>query len=220
MKSTVFLIFVAIIVNTVSCMLLYKDKETVAAFDGGVKSKFLKIYSICCIVVNLAIAIILSFVFTEDGTLFLSKQICVLAIMWAIFLTDLKTRRIPNKFILFGLIFRFVILFLELLFKKDTNPLASLFSEFVVAVALLLASILCALCIKNSIGFGDMKLFVVMAFLLGSLGVWSAIFVSLLMIFLVAVFLLLTKKKTRKDSVPFGPAIAVGTYISILLSGM
>ena len=88
------------------------------------------------------------------------------------------------------------------------------------AAALLLASLLCILVVKNGIGFGDMKLFVVMGLLLGLDGIWGAIFMALIVSFFIALYVLITKKKTRKDAIPFGPALVIGTYLSICLSGM
>ena len=74
--------------------------------------------------------------------------------------------------------------------------------------------------IKNGIGFGDMKLFIVMGLMLGLDGIWGAVFLALIVSFLIAAFALITKKKTRKDAIPFGPALVIGTYLSICLSGM
>ena len=90
----------------------------------------------------------------------------------------------------------------------------------IAAGALLLASVLCALCLRNSIGFGDMKLFLVMGLMLSLDGIWGAVFLSLVASFFISGYLIITKKKTRKDAIPFGPAIAIGTYLSVCLSGM
>ena len=87
-------------------------------------------------------------------------------------------------------------------------------------LALLLAAFLCTLLMKNSVGAGDMKLFVVMGLLLGMHGIWGAIFASLIVSFVVAIVLLVSKKKTRKDAIPFGPALVVGTFLSVFLTGM
>lgn len=95
-----------------------------------------------------------------------------------------------------------------------------LLSEGIAAAALLLASMLCRLCAKNSIGYGDMKLFIVMGLMLGLNGIWGAVFASLVLSFLLAVFLLVTKKKSRKDVIPFAPAIVLGTFVSVFLTGM
>ena len=147
------------------------------------------------------------------------KRLALLNVLWPIGLTDLKTYRIPNAFILFGLICRVLIFPFELFFSEP-GIWQILLTEAVAAGALLLAALLCALVIKNSIGFGDMKLFLVMGLLLGTQGIWGPIFLSLLVIFGIAVFMLATKRKTRKDVLPFGPALVIGTYLAVFLTGM
>lgn len=73
---------------------------------------------------------------------------------------------------------------------------------------------------QGSIGAGDIKLFVVMGLLLGLDGIWSAIFLSLVLSFITAIYFLITKRKGKKDAMAFGPALAIGTWLSIFLTGM
>ena len=93
-------------------------------------------------------------------------------------------------------------------------------SEVIAAAGLAAAALLCGLLLKGSIGFGDIKLFIVMGLLLGLEGIWSAIFISLIVSFIISVYLLATKKKSRKDAIPFAPALMIGTYISIIITGI
>ena len=79
---------------------------------------------------------------------------------------------------------------------------------------------LSSLLIKGAIGMGDVKLFSVMALYLGLEGIWPAIFCSLIVSFFVAVFSLVTKRAKRKDNIPFAPAILIGTYLSVFLTGI
>jgi len=50
--------------------------------------------------------------------------------------------------------------------------------------------------------------------------IWGAVFLALIISFVIAIVVLVTKKKTRKDVIPFGPAIVAGTYLAILVLGM
>lgn len=90
----------------------------------------------------------------------------------------------------------------------------------IATVAVLVACILCCLIVKGAIGMGDVKLFGVMALYLGLEGIWTAIFCALVVSFFIAVFSLITKKVKRKDNIPFAPAILIGTYLSIFLTGI
>ena len=156
----------------------------------------------------------------EDFTVWTAvKRLALLSVMWPVALTDYKSYRIPNAFIIFGLVCRVLIFPFELIFSEP-GVWQVLLGEVIAAAAMLLAAVLCALLIKNSVGFGDMKLFIVMGLLLGTQGIWSAIFLSLIVSFVVAVILLATKRKTRKDAIPFGPALVIGTYLAAYLTGM
>lgn len=182
-------------------------------------SKSVLIYSIILILVTVAISLVFCTVYKENNLLTSIKRLSLLCMLWPIAYIDFKSYRIPNSFIILGLAFRTAIFPFELIFQSEL-VWWSLLSEIVASLALLLAAFLCSLCMKGSIGFGDMKLFVVMGLLLSLDGIWSAIFLSLIVSFFISVYLLITKKKSRKDAIPFGPAIVIGTFLSVCLSGM
>ena len=114
---------------------------------------------------------------------------------------------------------RMIVLVFEMVFERELLA-STVISEVIASLALAAAAFLCTLLLKNSIGFGDIKLFIVMGLYLGLNGIWGAVFMALLVSFAVSVVLLLTRKKTRKDMIPFGPAIVIGTYLSVFLTGM
>ena len=157
--------------------------------------------------------------YKENSVLYSVKRMLMLALLWPIALIDIKTYRIPNRFIITGLLFRLAVLIFELFFENEIL-FGTLKSEVIAVIALCLAAFLCSVCMKGSIGYGDIKLFIVMGMLLGMDGIWGAIFMSLIIAFISSVILLLAKKKGKKDIVPFAPSIALGTYISIILTGM
>ncbi|MCQ2455532.1 MAG: A24 family peptidase [Clostridia bacterium] len=215
----VFLFFV-LAFNVISFYMLHtyknnQENETVEV----VGKRFLYIYSAIFFLVNIAIAVFIMCFYKTNSFLFSLKRVCLLSLLWPIGLIDFKTYKIPNKFILLGLIYRCIIIIAEIIFERK-YIVGNLISEVIAAIGLALAAFLCSICMKNSIGYGDIKLFIVMGLLLGLNGIWSAIFASLIVAFLTAVFLLITKKKGRKDVVPFAPSIMIGTYISIILTGM
>ena len=147
------------------------------------------------------------------------KCMMLLAILWPVAYIDFRTYRIPNTFVLFGLISRAVLIPFELLIDGDYAKF-SLVSGLVAAVAMLLAAVICAVLAKGSIGFGDMKLFIVLGLFLEMEGSWGAMFLSLILSLVIAITLMLLKKIKRNDSIPFGPAIMLGTYLSVCLTGM
>lgn len=177
------------------------------------------IYSILCIILTVVIAVFFPKIYPDNSVWVNIKRMVLLAIIWPIAYIDLKTLRIPNLFVIYGLICRGIILVFEF-FLGNPYIWQSLLSEAIASGALLLAAGLCALVVKNGIGFGDMKLFIVMGLMLSLDGIWSAVFLALVVSFFIALFVLITKKKSRKDAIPFGPALVIGTFLSICLSGM
>lgn len=191
-----------------------KDEEK--TFHGFPVSAL--IYAGIMIVITMIISLVYSFEYEDLSIITAIKRVSFLAMLWPIGYIDFRSYRIPNSFVISGLVYRVLILPFEFIFASDT-VWTYLSSEAIAAVAMLVATLLCSLCIKNSIGAGDIKLFVVMGLLLGLDGLWGTVFVSLMVSFFIAVYLIITKKKTRKDSIPFGPAIVIGSFLSIWLLG-
>lgn len=215
-------VIVVCLINGVSLCLLLKDPGLREEQESGkplVSRQFIWIYAGFFIALNIAISLFFMYMYESNTMLFSIKRFCILALLWPLGLIDFKTYRIPNRFIITGLIFRALIIIAEL-FMERQYLLGNLIEEAIATVALVVASLLCCVCIKNSIGYGDIKLFIVMGLLLGLQGIWTAVFVSLIVAFLVAVVLMIIRKKGKKDVVPFAPSIMIGTYISIILTGM
>lgn len=177
------------------------------------------IYAVVMLAVTLGVSVLFCVVYGENSLLENAKRMALLSVLWPVGYIDLKSYRIPNSLILLGLCYWGILLGCDGLFASKTL-VERLISEGVAAAALLLAAGLCALFLKGSIGFGDMKLLTVMGLFLALEGIWSAIFVSLVISFIIAVVLLVTKRKTRKDAIPFGPALVLGTYLSVCLAGV
>ena len=197
---------------------LEKEEELSQAKGTGLSRSAL-IYSAVCVVLTILIAVFFPKVYPNNSIWVNVKRMVLLSITWPIAYIDFKTLRIPNLFVIYGLICRAIILIFEF-FGGHQYIWQFLLSEVIAAGALLLAAVLCALVVKNGIGFGDMKLFIVMGLMLGLDGIWGAIFLALVVSFFIAAYVLITKKKTRKDAIPFGPALVIGTFLSICLSGM
>lgn len=211
------MIFIVICLCGVSFALMYRD-----TYKNNKESKINRLvicYSILATIAVVIITCVLELKFVNNSFLFNIKRVGILAILWAVAYIDAKSYRIPNEFIVFGLILRVALLPFEFIFTEG-DVLAVILADLIAAAALFVAAALCKMCIKNSIGSGDIKLFIVMGLFLGLDGIWSAIFMSLIVSFFIALYLLIRKKKTRKDSIPFGPAVAAGTFISVFFSGM
>jgi leader peptidase (prepilin peptidase)/N-methyltransferase len=130
-------------------------------------------------------------------------------------LTDLDHQRIPNRILYPGATVATVLLAFGALGDGATTA----FFRAVAGGALYFTVLfLVALAARGGFGFGDVKL----AFLLGeflayrSWGVlWAGVFLAVFIGGLAALALLLTRRKGRKEAIPFGPALVLGAWLAI-----
>jgi len=198
----------------------YSLKENIGEKDGSLSSdkKIAAIYSLIMSVILLGFSI--WFYFTDINLFYAVKLMALLSIMWPISLTDIKWYAIPNKFILFGIICRLIIIPFEFMVQGFDFLKAQILSELIASAIIVIPCIIFFFVSKNSIGAGDIKLFFLMGLFLGTENIWNAMFLSLIISFLVSLFCLLTKKKGRKDVIPMGPSIAIGTLLTIIMVGI
>ena len=69
----------------------------------------------------------------------------------------------------------------------------------------------------RSLGLGDVKLMFPVGLLLGFAQCLTAVIAAAVLGGAVAATLLLLKRKSRKDAIPFGPFIAIGAFIAVML---
>lgn len=216
-----------VLVSGISFFLLLRERETHPVREGVTPEpeqlrrdqRVTLIYAALAMAALAVLSILLPGMLPGNTMFDNLKRMLLLAVIWPVAYIDYKTYRIPNAFILLGLAVRAVLLPFEFL-MDERRAMYMLISEGVAAGALFAAAMLCAFCAKGSIGFGDIKLFVVIGLFLGTTGSWGAIFTALLISLATVLFLMATKRKGRKDSIPFGPAIVIGTFISVCLTGM
>ncbi|MCD8120004.1 MAG: prepilin peptidase [Lachnospiraceae bacterium] len=177
------------------------------------------VYCILMICITMAISAMFCTLYKDNNIFTSLKRMGLLAIIWPVAYIDFKEYRIPNRIIGLGVLYRLLLIPCELL-VEGTAMRYDLLSEGIAAIAILVAAILCTVCMRGSIGVGDMKLFFLMGLLLGLDGIWGAVFLALIISFFVSIFLLATKRKSRKDAIPFGPALVIGTFLSVALTGM
>lgn len=82
------------------------------------------------------------------------------------------------------------------------------------------ASLLCKLVSPRAVGFGDVKLLIILGIYTGiDLAVEILIYTFAVM-FIIAVALLALKKANRKTVLPFAPFLLAGTILTFLLIGI
>lgn len=145
-----------------------------------------------------------------------AKLTTLIVLLAPIAYVDLKSRKIPNELLLSGLFARCVFYIIEI-FIGRTAIRGILFSDM---KGVLLGGgifLIGALIAKNSIGMGDVKLFVMVGAFCGYAGTVSVMVFSLFLCFIVALVLLIMRKKSIKDSLPLAPFVFVGIFLFAVL---
>ena len=73
---------------------------------------------------------------------------------------------------------------------------------------------------RDGIGGGDVKLAVVLGIWLGVIKLAVALMASFILGGVAAAFLLISRKKSRRDTLAFGPFLAIGGYIAFIWGDM
>lgn len=139
--------------------------------------------------------------------------VCCLAITGWI---DYQSQKIPNRILLVMLVVRTVILLAEcLLYRKLwMSIMISAFMGLIFAGGMFL---LCYLISRGGVGAGDVKLFAVLGYYMGSGAVFSVTFLTVLTAAVFSVVALLAKKVNLKKEIPFAPFIFLGTVLTMAL---
>ncbi len=171
------------------------------------------------ILLNLVLLGFFLYFYKETNLIYILKRVGLAVFVCGIMPVDLKYNRIPNRFILAILAWRTFCLLGELLWYREAL-VQTVLQEIIGAGIFGLLIIVCMLVAKNSIGMGDLKLVLMISACQGIYGTMNTLFVSMIVAFLAAIVLLLTKKKSRKDVLPFAPFLSIGLYISLFLTGI
>lgn len=144
-------------------------------------------------------------------TLEFFKFITFTSILLVIGIIDYKTQYVYFEVIVTGLIFGIIFLIMTFILQ-DNLELMNVFLSTAIPSSFLALIIL----MTNGMGWGDVELvFIIGVFLELKLNLLS-LFISVILAGLYAIYLLLFKKKDRKQSIAFAPYIAVSAFITIL----
>lgn len=212
MINTELIIVVAatLAVSVLNMLLLLKDWET--------KGTKIKMYCAVMIVMQMITILFAKKFYPQMSACTCIRQMGLMALIWQAAAHDYKKEIIPNKIILEGILFRAIMLVLEFAFERDTF-LSTIISDIVALIGITVVLFLCLLIMKNSIGMGDVKLLMIMAVTQGVTDICMTVFCSMIVAFFAAVFVLLTRKKGRKDSLPFAPFLLIGTIVAFVMTG-
>jgi len=136
------------------------------------------------------------------------------------FYTDIKAYIIPDETNYFGLFVGVIFTIYKLI--TYTNEGIDLLVGGIAAflIFFMIGGITYLIIKKEGMGGGDIKLVAVIGLFLGLKNFIQVFVIAFLVAAIVSIFLLIFKKKTRTDYVPFGPFLCIGTYITMLIPAM
>lgn len=144
------------------------------------------------------------------------KFIFLLFILIPMAIIDLKINIIPNQLIIIGLFFRMVMYIVEIISVDNFKDIIiSDLSGFGIGFGVLAVV---SIVTRQALGAGDVKMFGVIGLLSGAVCTYTTLVFSVFIAAIVSIVLLITRKKGKKDTIPFGPCILIG-YITVVLLG-
>lgn len=192
-----------------------KPKKALLKIPTGKRLAFLIVMFVCLCIMSVS----LELVYSKNTLLDNLRLLTLLSLLFVAANVDARERIIPNVLVLTGIFLRVLFWVAELIAAPDTF-LSVIKNDLVACLLVIVFFLVGVLLVKGGLGMGDIKLMLVMCLFQGFYGVVSALFFSLFVSFIYAIVVLIAKKKTRKDSVAFAPAILLGTLISVFLTGM
>ncbi|NBI28001.1 prepilin peptidase [Chengkuizengella marina] len=120
--------------------------------------------------------------------------------------SDLKYMIIPNKVLLVFLPF---IILARFLFPSQ--PIWHYVVGFIVGGGVLLLLVIIS---RGGMGMGDVKLFAIFGLIIGINQIVLALFIASVVGSLIGITLIVLKKTQKKQPIPFGPYLALGTLIT------
>lgn len=129
---------------------------------------------------------------------------------------DIQTHRIPNPIVLgIAAVYAGCTALDFLLSGADALPM--MLNGLISAAVFFGVFLLLRAVSRGGIGYGDIKLITAAALILGVYGTFGFLLFSHVLAAVAAVVLLVSKKATRKDGLPFGPFFYLGYLLMILM---
>ncbi len=172
--------------------------------------------------VELGTAILFAFLYWHYG---LNWELALVAFYCCVFivllLIDLEHNILPNKIVYPAMVFAIVIAALGSIFGFEPREIANAgFRLWIVDAAIgggigFVLLLLPALFYRGGMGWGDVKLAALIGLVTGFPFVFIAIFLAIISGGLTAAILLLSKLKSRKDAIPFGPFLSLAAMVTL-----
>ncbi len=136
------------------------------------------------------------------------------SVLLAIIFIDFKEMIIPDSLVLSIVVFTIIYKSVNYFLYGLSSDIIGSILGMLLAGGLFLAIVLLS---RGGMGGGDVTLIGALGFVLGVKYILLNIFLSFVLGAIISVFFLAAKIKTRKDPIPFGPFIALGFFMTVLM---
>ncbi len=140
-------------------------------------------------------------------------------LLLVIFVIDLDHQLILNRLVYPAMVIALIVSVLHTWAGFDLNALAFVpdLKHAAIGCGIGLALfLLIAILSRGGMGLGDVKMAALMGLMLGYPSVLVAIFLAIIAGGIIAIILLAARKKGRKQAIPFGPFLALGTMLAMI----
>lgn len=211
---TFILLYIALSEDIASKVKVFKAYDPDAFESKHMSKKIIYLISIMITVISF-FTILKIFDYVSDP-IGISKMIIAFLCMTGAGAFDYREKRIPNIFPLVMALAAIVLLALGVITKQQ-GAMQYIMWSVIPAVACGALFFVAAFITQQGIGAGDIKLICSLALLGGVYSVIGTLLYGVIACSVSAVLLLLTKKKTLKESLPFGPFLYVGFVLTVFL---
>lgn len=197
--------FLSIIIKKISSVVTKKEntKNYINVMDSKKLKNHTKFTRTIIVILISGLLFLISFLQIGLNIIFI-KALVLNSILIVVSFIDIEYQIIPNKIIIFtlaiGVLFSFV---------DDISFMSALVGMILGGGLLFLLAL-----VPGVLGGGDIKLMFVLGIFLGSKAVFFALFLAFIIASVISILLLLFKIKKRKDYIPFGPFLALGSFIA------
>lgn len=156
------------------------------------------------------------FAWYHYGPLKVVRYLLLLAMLCPTAQEDAREKMIPNRWIIYILAGRICLFMLETVFMPSLfmeNLAFTLFGGAACGVVFLVVYVLS----RHAIGMGDVKLIAAIGSCLGFQTTYLIMLAASILSSAYGVIMILRKKKELKDEMAFGPFIAIGTLVVLLI---
>jgi leader peptidase (prepilin peptidase)/N-methyltransferase len=159
------------------------------------------------LVVELVTGVLYSLLYCRFGIGFLFlKYILLFSILIVICFIDIEKQNIPDEMVVAGLLVGIIFSFL------DRQNFWNYFYGALIGSGILLLIVILS---KGGMGGGDVKLMAEIGFFLGWQNTILTLFSSFILGGMFAFVLLITRKKSMKDSLAFAPFLGIGALVAV-----